>query len=919
MKKQLINELMKIRKRIAGLKKSQTKSNQAEEAFGESKETARALLNAASDSVFLIDATGKLLALNEITAKRLNKPIDELLGSHIHDSLPPEVARRRKRHFDEAFRTGKTVYFEDERNGRCFETFAYPILDANGKVTKLAISARDITERKRTEQELRTTSLYARSLIEASPDPLVTISPDGKITDVNKATEFVIGLSRERLKGSDFSEYFTEPGKAREGYQKVISQGFVMDYPLTIRHTSGRTTDVLYNAAVYRNEAGEVQGVLAAARDITDRKRAVEALRQSEEKYRLITSCAKDGIFTLDMTGKITFVSPRWLSVTGYVEREIIGQHFTKVLPEEYWALTLQNFKRALAGEEIPAYEIEAYTCDRRRIPIELNVSSLLGPEGQVIGRIGIFRDITERKRAVETLQESERRYRGLVEAVRDVFFTLSLDGTITSLNPAFEETSGWPRTEWISKPFRHLIHPDDLALATEILQRSLQGEKLPTYELRMLSKTGEYWIGDIKVTPQMQNGNVVGILGIVRDITERKRIEQEKAALEEQFLQSQKMEAIGRLTGGIAHDFNNLLTIIKGYSQLFRIDIKENDPLMRNVEQITKATDQASGLIRQLLAFSRSQILEMKVLDFNTVLRELEKMLRRVIGEDIELTTHLTDNLGRVKTDRGQIEQVVMNLAVNARDAMPNGGKLTIETSNAELDEAYTRSHFAMTPGRYVMLSVSDTGVGMSPEVKERIFEPFFTTKEKGKGTGLGLSTVYGIIKQSEGNIWVYSEPGKGTVFKIYLPRVEEAFEEIEEKVVTEELPHGNETILVVEDEERVRQLAADLLGNQGYKVLQACDGDDALYICEQHKDPIPLMLTDVVMPKMNGRASYERVMTLHPEMKVLYMSGYTEDAIVHHGVLEEGVNYIQKPFALEGLAGKVREVLDEDSTPAV
>jgi nitrogen-specific signal transduction histidine kinase/CheY-like chemotaxis protein len=406
---------------------------------------------------------------------------------------------------------------------------------------------------------------------------------------------------------------------------------------------------------------------------------------------------------------------------------------------------------------------------------------------------------------------------------------------------------------------------------------------------------------------------------GVGIDITQRKQVEERMASLQEQLYQSQKMEAIGRLAGGISHDFNNLLTIIKGYSQLFRLGLKESDPLRENIKQITQATDRASGLIRQLLAFSRRQILEMKVLDLNTVLGDLEKMLRRVIGEDIELVTLSADDLGRVKTDPGQIEQVVMNLAVNAKDAMPNGGRLTIETANVDLDDAYAHSHIDVTPGRYVMLSVSDNGVGMSPEVKERVFEPFFTTKERDKGTGLGLSTVYGIVKQSEGNIWVYSEQGKGTTFKIYLPRVEEALEDLEEKVVTEELPHGSETILVVEDEERVRQLAAYLLENQGYKVLQACDGDDALRICEKHRDPIPLMLTDVVMPKMNGRASYERLMTLHPEMKVLYMSGYTEDAIVHHGVLEQEINYIQKPFALEGLAGKVRQVLDKDSRPVV
>ena len=393
----------------------------------------------------------------------------------------------------------------------------------------------------------------------------------------------------------------------------------------------------------------------------------------------------------------------------------------------------------------------------------------------------------------------------------------------------------------------------------------------------------------------------------------DRKRENKEKERLQDHLRQSQKMEAIGRLAGGIAHDFNNLLTIIKGYSQLSLLELKEGDPLRGIMEEIQNASQRAADLTRQLLVFSRRQVSDVKVLDINVRLRDLDKMLRRVIGEDVELLTLLAEDLGRVKADPGQIDQVIMNLAVNARDAMPSGGKLTIETRNAELDEFYARRHVAVTPGHYVMISVSDTGVGMTPEVRERAFEPFFTTKEKGKGTGLGLSTVYGIVKQSGGNIWVYSEPGKGTVIKIYLPRIDEPLEEMRERVVTEELPRGSETILVVEDEEEVRKLIVRLLQRQGYNVLQARDGDDASLIGGQHLDPIHLILTDVVMPGMNGRALSERLTILHPKMKVLFMSGYAENAIVRHGVLAQGMNYLQKPFRMDELIRRVREVLDQ------
>jgi signal transduction histidine kinase len=407
--------------------------------------------------------------------------------------------------------------------------------------------------------------------------------------------------------------------------------------------------------------------------------------------------------------------------------------------------------------------------------------------------------------------------------------------------------------------------------------------------------------------------GQPIGYRGIVRDITERKRAEEENKVLQEQLRQSQKMEAVGRLGGGIAHDFNNLLTIIKGYSQLSLLDLNESDPLWGNIQEIQKATQRATDLTRQLLAFSRRQILDLKVLDLNALLKDLDKMLRRIIGEDIELLTLLAGDLGRVKIDPGQIEQVVLNLAVNARDAMPSGGKLTIETANLELDEKYAETHMGVTPGHYVRLSVSDTGAGMSQQVKEKIFEPFFTTKEKSKGTGLGLSMVYGIVKQSSGNIWVYSEPGHGTTIKIYLPRVEEDLDTLHGRDKTDFLPKGRETVLLVEDEPSVRDLAHRLLNQQGYKVLEAANGEEALRVVQEHNgEEIHLLLTDVVMPQMGGKELAEKLKTLRPDIKVLYTSGYTDDAIVHQGILEHGTYFLQKPFSLKTLSHKVREVLD-------
>jgi PAS domain S-box-containing protein len=490
-------------------------------------------------------------------------------------------------------------------------------------------------------------------------------------------------------------------------------------------------------------------------------------------------------------------------------------------------------------------------------------------------------------------------------------------DGTFKYINPKFRELFGydlndvpngktWFRKAYPDPTYRHHV----ISTWIDDLEGFKSGEKRPrTFTVTCKGGT-EKIINFIPVQLETRENLIA-----CEDITELKRAEEEKAVLQEQLRQSQKVEAIGRLAGGIAHDFNNLLTVIKGYSQLSSFELKEGDPLSVNIDEIQNAAERAASLTRQLLAFSRRQVMEMKVLDLNTLLRDLEKMLRRVIGEDIEMVIQLAEDLGRVRADVGQIEQVIMNLAVNAKDAMPSGGKLTIETANVELDESYARSHVDVRHGHYVMFSVSDTGVGMTPEVRERIFEPFFTTKERGKGTGLGLSTTYGIVKQSEGHIWVYSVQGKGTTFKIYLPRVNEPLEEIRKEVLKKELPRGNETILIVEDEEEVRKLAGKILEKQGYRILETFNGDDALVACEKRKSPIHLMLADIIMPGMSGSELAKLLIPLYPEIKILYMSGYTDNAIVRHGVLEKGVNYIQKPFTMEGLARKVREVLDKDS----
>ncbi len=478
-----------------------------------------------------------------------------------------------------------------------------------------------------------------------------------------------------------------------------------------------------------------------------------------------------------------------------------------------------------------------------------------LGPA--VLRALDLNRARAEQARAQEQLRQSEARYRTLVDGVRDVIFALA------------------------------------------------RGEPRPVNPFRIRTRKGDYRVGEFAATPQYREGQLAGILGICRDVTER-------LSLEQQLRQAQKMEAVGRLAGGVAHDFNNILTAITGYADLLLEDLGTTDRRRDDIAEIRKAAERAAGLTRQLLAFSRQQVMQVRVLDLNDVVADTQNMLGRLLGEDIALVTRLDPALGAVKADPGQLEQVIMNLAVNARDAMPGGGKLTIETANAELDDTYVREHFPARPGSYVMLAVSDTGTGMSDEVQSHLFEPFFTTKEKGKGTGLGLATVYGIVKQSGGYIWVYTEPGHGTTFKIYLPRVAGAPAQRASGPKASPVGAGTETVLLAEDEAAVRAVARHALERQGYTVLEASSGEAALDLAERHSGRIHLLLTDVIMPGMNGRALALRLSELRPDLRVVYMSGYTEEAITRHGVLEPGLTYVQKPFTPEGLARKVREVLD-------
>ncbi len=517
-----------------------------------------------------------------------------------------------------------------------------------------------------------------------------------------------------------------------------------------------------------------------------------------------------------------------------------------------------------------------------------------------------VFNTMTQSiRQADEALRESEERYRLITERSSDLIALLDVDGRFIYVSPSYDPMLGYRPGDLLGSLGMALIHPDDQAAAQSSWSRLINDNASSELTVRYRHANSSWcWI-DAQCTPMAYAGQQY-MLTVGRDITDRKR-------LEDQLLQSQKMESIGRLAGGVAHDFNNLLTAILGYADLSLDALDPEDSVRADLEEIRKAADRATTLTRQLLTFARKQIIAPRTLNLNHLIDDLEKLLHRLIGEHIELVTRLSADLDLVKVDPGQLEQVLVNLAVNARDAMPEGGKLTIETANVILDEDYVRDHFDVAVGAYVLLAISDTGIGMDETIRTHLFEPFFTTKAPGYGTGLGLATCYGIIKQHGGSIWVYSEPNQGTSFKIYLPRVQERADQAPEEIVRGILPQGDETILLVEDEDAVRSLAGRVLRDLGYTVLEASNGVTALQLFQALPAPtIDLLLTDVVMPQMGGLPLALQITALCPAVKVLYMSGYTENGIVHHGRLHSGANLLQKPFSLVLLAKRVREVLD-------
>ncbi|HOL96288.1 MAG TPA: PAS domain S-box protein [bacterium] len=795
------------------------------------------------------------------------------------------------------------------------------VYDPQGKVQYLEGFISDISERKRAEATLQESEYRYRTIIENTSDCVWRITLEGIITFISPSVKTILDYEPEEITGQSIFTIMP-PGiqpRVRQrldrlGQGKLRREELVLELPFLRKDGGIRIGEV--RAVLIYNPHGHPVEVAGIAHDITQRKQAEAALRQSQEQIDKAQEVARIGFWNTDLqTGRLIW-SKGVYRIFGMEEDQFDNQRetfYAHVHPEDR-ELIIEALHQAVETQS--AYQIE----HRILLPggavrwVSEQAEVVRDSEGRPVQMIGTVQDITSRKLVENELRNSKQRLETLIQASPVAVIVLDLHQRVILWNKAAEGMFGWTESEILNQPCP-IIPEGQQDQFQRFFNNALWGIPVRNQETWLRRKDEAPIYVNLSTAPLWDNrGQAEGVMAILVDITEQKKSVEERIKLEQQLQQSQKMEAIGKLAGGIAHDFNNLLMVIEGYSEMALTRLNPHEAVRKDFEEIRQAAGRAKMITRQLLAFSRKQMIQPVVLNINQVVSDFEKILRRLIGEDIQVITRLDPQVGTIKADPTQIEQVIANLAINARDAMPHGGKLILETANRDLDESYTQHFVGLKPGSYVMLAVTDTGCGMDAETISHIFEPFFTTKTESGGTGLGLSTVYGITKQNEGHIHVYSEPGKGSTFKIYFPRIEA--ESGETGILPREytLPAGSETILIVEDEAPVRQLTVRILQGCGYRVLEAASCEEALATSRSLPEPIHLLLTDVVMPVMSGRRLAAQLALERPGLKVLYMSGYTDDAVVQHGILESETAFLQKPFTPAALAQKIRAVLDTD-----
>jgi PAS domain S-box-containing protein len=944
-------ELQTINER---LRDELSERQRAEAALLESETTYRALMDQAADGMAIASQDGRYLAANRRMCEMLGYTLDELLQLSVGDIVAQEDLASTPLRFAE-LRARHTVL--SERRLRRKDGALLPVEISASMLDDGRFQAvvRDISERKQAQEALRKSEELYRTLAHNFPNGTVMLFDFNlRYTLVDGAGLAEIGQSPETMEGKTIWEIFTAEECTRiEPQYRAALAGVTVIEELPFK-------DHIYviHALPVKNQHGQILAGMVMTQNITQQVRAAETLRRQnayltglhettlalmnrlDVEDLLQTIVAHTSRLVSESRGFLYLVDPE----AGALELKVSSGLFNPTpTPRLRWGEGVAG-RVWQTGQMLVINNYDQWPGRAVTIPYGAYHALMGAPlkvDEQVVGVIGLLRpptgrsfdedeaallngyaqlasiafdnarlyaeaqrELTARTQAIAALRDSEELYRLITENTRDLITLLDQEGRCVYVSPSCGGILGYAEIELIGTAISEIVHPDDQpAVAEQMARLAVAGAAQATFRARHASGVWR-WL-ETFWTATMQDGVRLN-LAVSRDISERKR-------LEAQFLQAQKMESIGRLAGGVAHDFNNLLTAIMSYTELARDGLAPGDPVAEDLDEVAGAARRAADLTSQLLAFARKQIIEPQALNLNTLLKDMDRLLRRVIGEDVELEVRLAPDLDYVKADPGQIEQVLINMAVNARDAMPEGGKLIVETRNIALDPSFAEQHIGLEPGAYVLLEISDTGIGMDAEIQRQVFEPFFTTKGPGRGTGLGLATCYGIIKQHGGSIVLYSEVDLGSTFKVYLPRVAEAPTSAARPADQAAAPNGSETILLAEDELAVRTLASRVLRERGYTVIEAADGVEALRVAQERSGPpIDLLLTDMVMPKMGGGALAARIQELYPGIRVLFISGYTDSALIQHGKLAGGTEFMHKPFSPADLARKVRELLD-------
>ncbi len=756
-----------------------------------------------------------------------------------------------------------------------------------------------------------------QEMILNAPIGIFMSTPEGRFLALNPALARMYGYeSPEEVLGTitDIGrQLFFNPAD-REEFRKILeSRGEVTNYEYRLRRRDGSAFWVSINARVVRDCDGNITHYHGFTTDIDARK-------QTEQKYQMLVENLNDIIYRIDDKATITYISPNIEFLGGYRTDEVIGRNFTEFVHPEDINGRIAQYQKVMSGIVEPS-EYRFIDKEGRSIWVRTSARRII-EDGKVTGLQGVLTDITDLKSAEDALKESRRQLFTLITNLPGMVYRCKNDpdwtmefisnGSRTLLGVEAQELAGNARSA-----YGFMIHPEDRARVQDTIQAALDQNRSFQMEYRIIAADGrEKWVWEKGRGVPDTNGELTALEGFVTDISEQKRAEEKQNRLSEQLHQSRKMESIGRLAGGIAHDFNNMLTIINGYAEMMIDVLSPADPMYDKAYKIHDAGRRSTIIVRKLLAFARKQTISPEPMDLNDSISNMLSMLRRLIGENIEMLWRPADEIWTVKMDVSQIDQVLLNLVANARDSISDKGRIIMETGNIELDEDYCSLRRGFLPGQYVMLAVSDNGCGMAPEIQKNLFEPFFTTKEKGMGTGLGLATIYGIVKQNSGFINVYSEPNVGTTMKIYLPRhVDEAGRPIEKSAKQDHSRSGDgETILILEDDEVVLNITRIMLEKLNYTAVAAGSADQAMAAVKEREGRIDLLLSDVIMPDMNGFELASRLSTVHPHIRVLFMSGYTADVIARHNILKKGVHFIEKPFSLKTLSAKIREVLDPE-----